>query len=363
MSLRSVAVLVLVVGLLPISRAAARGRAVVVAERGGARAGAGPIQARVGDEVVLRVALTAGPRGALAPVPEGARVRWLRVVPRLEHVDLPWPNRDLPAFSNAVLGGPSHGRWLGYDRLEYEERPLEAGPDIAIEGGVVTLRAAHPLDAEDDTHGGAGSIWIAAEITLPDGTIVRTPDVHDTDRFGLSARVMRVSFRAGHDFLGWLATYFNVPDVFGSNGPQPERYVGADCADVLVGAMRASGRTSMRYTSVSGIGRYADVVGEPLRLDRGGVVRDELGREARLAWGTDVRPGDLVAIDYASVPAGLLPRAWDHIGALVRDADQGRRGVLDGADLLRHMGRRGLTDAPLTTQGAIRLRIWRWKRP
>ena len=59
---------------------------------------------------------------------------------------------------------------------------------------------------------------------------------------------------ASDDFGGWLGTYFGVPYVFGSNGAegsthQTDRYTGADCADVLVGARRAAGSRALAYTS------------------------------------------------------------------------------------------------------------------
>ena len=51
-------------------------------------------------------------------------------------------------------------------------------------------------------------------------------------------------------------------------------------------------------------------------------------------------PGDLVTIDYVGAGDEALPRAWDHIGALV--ADRNGNGVLDGADTLRHEAATGL---------------------
>ena len=55
----------------------------------------------------------------------------------------------------------------------------------------------------------------------------------------------------------------------------------------------------------------------------------------------------------------ILPRAWDHIGTLVRDADGD--GVLSARDVMRHMGFLGLADEPLSVHGHVRLRIYRWR--
>ncbi|MEZ4410317.1 MAG: hypothetical protein R3A52_28130 [Polyangiales bacterium] len=309
-----------------------------------------PVQARVGEPVTLTV-MSADRRGRLSPLPDGATVRWSRVVPRAEHTEFPSPNPGLTSFSNAVLFGPRHGRWIGYDRLEYDTAPLpDASPTLT-------------LSRAGDAHDGAGSTWLSAVVTLPDGSTLRTPDAGTVDRFGLSPSVMRVSYRTGDDYLGWLSTYFNVTSVFGSNGStdathQTDRYTGADCADVLVGALRASGRRDVRYTSVAGIGTYAAPRSGVLRVEEDGRLTDARG-PVELRWGRDVQPGDLVTIDYADDAGRSLPRAWDHIGALVTDRDGD--GVLSGGDTLRHEGSLGLTDTPLLHGGPMRVVLWRWR--
>lgn len=214
--------------------------------------------------------------------------------------------------------------------------------------------------------GGAGSNWFAVEVTLADGTVVRSADGDDVDRYGLTRDVLRVSFRTGDHFIDWLGTYFNVPHLFGSAGPsdmrhQTDRYTGADCADALVGGWRRAGH-EVSYTSVSGIGRHSDSVSEVLFLDELGVVRNEAGEAVELRWGDDVLRGDLVAIDFTRA-GNWLPRRWDHIGALASDGGPGGipNGRLDGYDVLRHMGRRGLSDVPLWAFGAIKIRLWRWE--
>lgn len=309
-----------------------------------------PVQARVGEPVTLSV-MTLGSRGRLDPLPSGASVHWRRVVPRTGHRDFPSPNPGLTSFSNAVLFGPRHGRWIGYDRLEYDTTP------VASEGPTMTVRDAGP------EHGGAGSSWYAAEVALPDGRTLRTPDGGSVDTLGLSPTVLRVSFREGDGFLGWLSTYFHVTSVFGSNGGtdathQTDRYTGADCADVMIGALRASGRRTVRYTSVAGIHEYAVARSGVLRVGSDGRVQGATG-PVELRWGADVLPGDLLTIDYAEDGGNALPRAWDHIGALV--ADRNRDGLLDGEDTLRHEASRGLDDTPLRHAGAMRVMLWRWR--
>lgn len=343
---------------------------------------ASPVHARVGERVELAVILIADDgaihgsvdrvslrrrrvRTPAGPLPEGAEVGWQRVTPRLLHVDHAPPNPGIATFSNNVLTGPEHGEWLGYDRLEYEMAPVPTAARRTADDHLIVSAAAPTRVGLD--YGGAGSNWFAARVLLPDGEIIATPDADDVDRYGLSSDVLRVSFRDGDDYLGWLSSYFNVPNLFGSAGPsdrrhQTERYVGADCADVLVGALRASGE-EVGYTSISGLDDLARSVTEVLLLDDDGVVRALDGQPVEVRWGDAIAPGDLVVINYEDDPSGQLPRRWDHIGALVRDRGPGgaANGLLDGADVIRHMGYYGLTDAPLSTQGRIRLRVWRWR--
>jgi hypothetical protein len=284
-------------------------------------------------------------------------VSWLRVEPRLLHTTTPAPNPEIPSFSNAVLTGPRHGDWLGYDTLEYDTTPLAASESIVIDGAHVRVTAAHPTAREHDLHAGAGSIWLAAIVTLPDGRVLATPDGTSVDRQGLTRDVARISFRASDDYLGWLSTYFNVPNLFGSSGGrgdhQTDRYVGADCADVLVGGRRAMGER-FAYASVAGIATFATPVTDAFEQ------REDGTESIALRWGSDIEPGDLVTIGYENPgDDAQLPRAWDHIGTLVRDADGD--GVLSAGDVLRHMGFLGLADQPMSVHGHVRLRVYRWR--
>src|SRR5690349_2418671 len=119
------------------------------------RFGAGPIQARVGEEVEVR-AVVRGPDGrtygdvdrvgvhrVAGPLPEGAVVRWLRVTPRYQH------------YSNVVPWGAFEGEWRGIERLLYVEEPLEANDEIAIDGAVLRMRGRGD---------GPGTVWLAAEV-------------------------------------------------------------------------------------------------------------------------------------------------------------------------------------------------------
>lgn len=296
---------------------------------------AGPFQARVGESVELRLE---------DPVPPGATVRWFAIAPHMQHVDLPPPNRGIRQYSNSVLFGPNHGRWIGYDTIEYDLVPIGTGERLRLD--------RHP---GPNGHEGAGSAFVVAQIEIG-GAIVSSPSLEARDAIGLAGRVTRVSFRLDDSYLGWLSTYFAVPNVFGSTAGQVDRYLGADCADVLVGALRAAGKRSMRYTSVGAIGRYTRAVSGVMTLGEDGVLRGEDGAPIDLEFGRDVLSGDFLAIDYSGADEEL-PRAWDHIAAVASDA--GARGRFDPDDLIWHMTPDGLEITPVDHARPLRLRVWR----
>jgi hypothetical protein len=264
-----------------------------------------------------------------------AHVEWRRVEPRMQHTATRAPNASLPVYANAVVLGPDHGKWIGFDRLEYFETPLPG------DGTTRVLRDAAPTaagPARPEDYGGLGVMRLSATVKLGGGEW-RTAGSDDAPEGLISPKVFRYSFRSGDDFLGWLTAYFNVPYLFGSAGKgarnQAERFIGADCADVLVAALRRVG-SKLEYTSV------ADLV-------------DSLPH----AEGA-VRAGDLYALDY--VDFADLPRSWDHIVALVED--RGPDGKPDGKpgpeDLVADTGNAdGLKIASLADQGEVRIAVLR----
>jgi hypothetical protein len=51
----------------------------------------------------------------------GATVSWRRVEPRMQHQATPAPNADVALYANAVIFGPKHGTWIGFDHIEYSD--------------------------------------------------------------------------------------------------------------------------------------------------------------------------------------------------------------------------------------------------
>jgi hypothetical protein len=268
-----------------------------------------------------------------------------------------------PYYSNVVSGGEHHGDWLGWDRVSYFATPIDDWSSDS--SSRLRPATARPPRAADDVWLGLGTIRYQVELRLDDadGTILASPGPDEVDTYGITAAVHRVSIRRDDTYLGWLTSFFMVPEIFGSAGPganhQTDRFIGADCADILIGALHAQGYRDVPYTSVASLTSWATVVAGPADLDEHGVPVDgDL---------TGVLPGDVIRIDYAGDYAGLTPRSWDHVAVLYEDRSdpegplEGRAdGKLDGFDLVAHMGHPQLKVEPLGDQCPMRLDVLRW---
>ncbi len=289
------------------------------------------------------------------------RVSWSTVEPHGFREGIAENGATSAFYSNVSTEARDFGRWLGYDHIDYFERVIapwsgDAGARrIAAE---VTSGEADAVQVD-----GLGTVRYKVEIDVA-GVRLATPGAESTDAFGLTRAVHRVSVRDGDDFMGWLSAYLLVPEVFGSAGGggnhQTERFTGADCADVMVGALRRTGRKDVTYTNVAGLPRYAAVVAAATVLDEAGMPPAPI---------TGIERGDLVRIDYGGTLTGHTPRGWDHVAAVWEDRSDPRGphrgkadGQLDGFDLVIHMGHPRLVIEPLSGQSPATVDVLRWKR-
>ena len=276
-----------------------------------------------------------------------AEVRWRRTEPQMEHVDTPPPNKNISVYANAVVFGPSHGSWIGYDKIEYFDTDLDdTGPTL-------TVHDARPSDDE------------LAEKRPPEQRGLGVMRVQATVN-GVTTAPLRYTYRSGDGFLGWLTSFYNVPYLFGSAGKgvknQAELYLGADCADILVAALRRAGWKKLEYSSVADLVDALHPVGKPtiVKPCQAGVCE-----ATDVRYGKAVRPGDMLALDYIGAESDL-PREWDHIVVLIEDRGPG--GVPDGLlgpeDLVADSGSaEGLKQAPLGEQGLVRVAVLRPRLP
>lgn len=342
--------------LLIATPAATRTTVQIVASEAGAPARRGPIEARLDQNPTLYVAVRQGrtwfsdapkikgvPARRMRPLTDLGEqsIQWFRIEPRQHHTTTPFPNLLNPAYSNSVLFGRNHGRWLGYDTIEYFETALGTASTFTPKPAMGTIRYRVQVGS-----------WTS-------------PGLDAIERGGIKTSVFRISYRTSDDLIGYMGSLFNVPNVFGSAGKgrrhQTDRHQGTDCADAIVGGARKAG-ARIEYTSVAGLSKYTDIKTGRYLLD-GDTLRkmngDKLGDEATLRWVDDIQVGDLMLIKYAR--ADFTGRRWDHIGVLAED--KGTDGVFDPADRILHTGHMaGLVNEPVSGQGLIIIRFVRFKR-
>jgi hypothetical protein len=256
-------------------------------------------------------------------------------------------------YSNVSIEPKNFGKWIGYDTIDYFEHAT------AETTGVI---AAKIVSNEPNAQviAGLGTIRYKVEVEIG-GKTLASPGAEATDTLGMLPTVHRVTVRRGDDFLGRLSGYLLVPEVFGSAGGvgaahQTDRFTGADCADVMVGAERRMGR-QYTYTNVEGLEAYAKTIAKPVRLDDKGMPATEI---------TGVKAGDLIRIDYGADS----PRpGWDHVAALWEDRSDpagpnkgGPDGKLDAFDLVIHMGHPRLKIEPLARQAPATIDVLRWRQ-
>jgi hypothetical protein len=347
------------------------------------------IDARIGESIEVFVMLPGTLNGRAVLFGEDGRpghlswsasgcpalsVMWHRVEPRMQHTNTKAPNGDVRLFANAVLYGTNHGKWIGYDQLEYVETPFlprsESAPGRAeaVSGLRLLVQEARPTEwvaPRPSEHQDLGTLRLAATIRLGQEAPLSTPGAEDAPSGIISDQVFRYSFRLADGFLGWLTAFYNVPYLFGSAGEGPrnqtERFVGADCADILVGALRRAGKSRLRYTNVSGVIDALGRVSGPALVTHCGGPASALAlcphtSEPPLRIGRDLLPGDVLAVDYSGAEG--LPRRWDHIVVFVED--RGPNGMPDGVlgphDIVADSGDElALKFAPLNDQGTVRV--------
>lgn len=351
-------------------------RAVIVGRVGDGAWTDAPTEARLDQRAELAVVVL-GKRGkrTVALAPEGvdrvkvrgkrlaterlvgARVQWWTVEPHGFRTTKPAANGVTSEFySNVSMEPSTFGTWLGFDAIDYFEH------EVTPLGGPQRIAATVSSSAGEPQVPGLGTIRYKVDVEL-DGTRLVTPGAEATDTLGLLPSVHRVSIRRGDDFLGYLSSYMLVPEVFGSAGGgrahQTDRFVGADCADVMVGAARRMGRR-LAYTNVAGLPAYTRTVAPLHELDDHGRPTQPI---------TGVRPGDLIRIDYGGALRNHTPRAFDHVAALWEDRSDpagphrgGPDGRLDGFDLVIHMGHPRLVIEPLSEQSPATIDVLRWRR-
>lgn len=287
-------------------------------------------------------------------------VRWSTVEPHA------WRDRGAGAFhSNVSLDPAQWGKWIGYASVEYFATPLgpfDDTPEARIVPAAVVPSDPDVVDRPAEFEG-LGTIRYRVEVRRGE-RLFASPGEEATTRTGIEESVHRVSIRRDDSYVGHLTAFLLVPEIFGSAGRgrshQTERFVGADCADVLTGGARKAGLGHLPYSNVARMTEQA-------RRITGALALDADGNAAEPIEGVEV--GDIIRIDYGGALAGHTPRSFDHVAVLYEDRSLGPDGRfgppdgrLDGFDRVMHMGHPRLVIVPLSAQSPATIDVLRWKK-
>jgi hypothetical protein len=204
---------------------------------------------------------------------EGAieRIEWIGLVPEYRRCNLTANRADEIGFAS---GAPPRPRWREV-RLPGTERAISIGKDI-------------------------GSVRVKARLVI-DGRIRETSAI-EIRRF------------AGDGFRAAMTEQFGLPYLFGSGelndgvNTGPETGFGADCANLVVYALRRQG-SPVPWSNPKQLRKYLESVAE------------------------NIRAGD-AAISEQDVAAGLIVHLDNHVAAVMEDRPP--LGVLDRNDIVAH---------------------------
>jgi hypothetical protein len=232
---------------------------------------------------------------------------------KIDWLKLEWNRKKKKHYNNC------HPSWH-WAAIDYHETPFKSGNHqlMKIRGD---CRATDLLNKSD-----LGTMRFKATISL-NGQKFSSPGIEKTWRGGLSDEILRVSRlgRDGNPLLKWARAFYNLPYIWGSAGTndenhQSERFVGADCADLVVAAGRKAGYTNLSYCSTKTLKKYTETIAK-VKLDPRSGRFIHVDNNKPLRWGRDFKTGDLA---FGSRHVGFLSR------------DRGNRRWLDHSDRIIH---------------------------
>lgn len=256
---------------------------------------------------------------------DGACIRWYQIIP---DISIQYKNANFPWEKDPY-------KWIGWASIRYdikelvqfqnkwEVRPFKKSKPGLLEKVFEALGLSRfGCQRHGRCDGDPGSYWFQAEV-VKDGRILRSSDVQPVMKGGLTGDVFRVSMRDGEGYLGYVASFYNVPAVFGSVPKQSNNYIGVDCADVLLAAYRRwRGKLEKKDYNVAMLVNALPRVAS-FNIKNG--MPDKT-----VSWGTEIMPGDFIAVKFPG------RKSYQHIGALHSDVN--KNGIFDGGDLVLHAG-------------------------
>jgi hypothetical protein len=274
-----------------------------------------------GDKISLKV----------KKMPE-AKIRWYQIIPDISKI---YKNANHPWEKDPY-------KWVGLAKITYQKKELT---QFINQWEINPFRNNNEDENKENSSGSffktildkilqrpqtnstyyqkdVGSFWFQA-VVEKDGKKYRSPGIEDSDKYGISPKVFRISIREQEGYLGYLTSFFNVPALFGSTLYQSTHYIGVDCADVLIASYGKWKNKTLdkNYNVGMVINKFNKISECEIRNGHPSI---------KLKWGKDIFPGDIIAVRYFG------KRQYQHIGALY--SDKNRNSILDQDDLVIHAG-------------------------
>lgn len=266
-------------------------------------------------------------------------ISWYKIEPLMQHrekgndptvPDYLWYTNAYTPSSPKISQG-----WIDFDRVVYQKTQVSL--EQTIQGN------AHPVQPEYDLHNGLGAMRYMVKMQY-DGKKYRTADEKTLNYLGISEKVFRLTVRADDSYLGYATSYFNVPGIYGSHERQVDRYIGVDCADLVVGAHRRwKPEKDTKYTGVNGLRKIMKAQGTKYALFRNGRVAEA---KSNNTMKNTFKKGMIVMFDYPGSRMGW----YDHVAIMYKDNGNN---VIDGNDLILHCGPMEPRITKLKSQGGV----------
>jgi len=178
---------------------------------------------------------------------------------------------------------------------------------------------------------GMGTMRYKVVVNYGNGKL-STPGAESYGKTGINDNVHRISVRGntGIPIVDWAYSFMNQPYIWGSATPtgkdkdhQSDRYIGADCADLVVAAARKAGHNisygGSHNISPNDLRRDTEFISEKPELNNDGIYREN---------------GKKVEIDEDNVRIGDVVLYNRHVGILTQDLPP--IGFLSSNDMIIH---------------------------
>ncbi len=183
-----------------------------------------------------------------------------RLIPRKLIIN--WPNESLnirwyqiQSEKGSYRNGSGEGWWA---KIKYETKEIKGARDLK------TI----PLNSVFSKKYGTKRFQ-AKVITARD--TLSTPGSESTRKYGISDMVHRITIFEDSTLVGLIKGFFGIPYIWGSASPtgkphdhQAEKFIGADCADLITAAARLKG-INIPYTSSAGLRKYAQIIAKQIK--------------------------------------------------------------------------------------------------